>query len=91
MASFLCAAASWCVRRLTVRHAPTVVGILAALGREDPFEAGLDQSGRAGKASQRLASQLSSEGSSFQGAALFEPDGAHSVMASVFMRIVISA
>ena len=45
----------------------------------------------AGKAGQRLVSQLSSEGSSFQEATLFEPDGEHSAMASVFMRMVISA
>ena len=45
----------------------------------------------AGQFGQRLVSQLSSDGSSFQGTALFEPDGEHSVMASVFMRIVISA
>ena len=45
----------------------------------------------AGKAGQRRVSQLSSEGSSFQEATLFEPDGEHSAMASVFMRMVISA
>ena len=45
----------------------------------------------AGRSDQRLVSQLSSEGSSFQGAALVEPVGEHSAMASVFMRMVISA
>ena len=45
----------------------------------------------ASRRGQRLVSQLSSEGSSFQGARLIEPVGAHSIMASVFMRIVISA
>ena len=61
------------------------------MGYEDSSEAGANLSGRRRQAGQRLDSQLSSEGSSFQGAALLEPDGAHSVMASVFMRIVISA
>ena len=44
-----------------------------------------------GRPGQRLVSQLSSEGSSFQGPALFEPAGAQSCIAAVFIRIVISA
>lgn len=55
------------------------------------MESGLDLAAEAGIPDQRLVSQFSREESSFHGTALFAPDGAHSAMASAFMRIVISA
>ena len=61
------------------------------IARISSMESGLDLAVEAGTPDQRLVSQFSSEGSSFQGTALFAPDGAHSAMASAFIRIVISA
>ncbi len=54
-------------------------------------EAGPDLAVGTGRPDQRLVSQFSSEGSSFQGTALFAPHGAHKAMASDFIRRVISA
>jgi hypothetical protein len=59
--------------------------------RISSMESGPDLAVGTGRPDQRLVSQLSSEGSSFQGTALFAPDGAHRAMASDFIRIVISA
>jgi hypothetical protein len=66
-------------------------GLAKLLARRSAMEAGPDLAVGAGRPDQRLVSQFSSEGSSFHGTALFAPVGAHSAMASAFMRIVISA
>ena len=59
--------------------------------RIGPMESDPDLAVGTGRPDQRLVSQFNSEGSSFQGTALFAPDGAHSAIASAFIRIVISA
>ena len=61
------------------------------MGYEDSLGPAPTKAVGAGRLGQRLVSQLSSEGSSFHGVALLELVGAHSAMASAFMRIVISA
>ena len=61
------------------------------IARISSMESGLDLAVEAGTPGQRLVSQISNEGSSFHGTALFAPVGAHNAMASAFIRIVISA